>query len=397
MPLEFSLLKYKPQPWQPTDTLVISGYMYQTLTDTWEEELDRAKVTDRVGSERARDLFSPDAAMDHFVVGDPNVVNDGSQRSRVDSDDQDDDDDDDDMEPDGVLKAGATGSNNVGAPDAIPDLTIALANSVSEYLQDSRSEIRHSLGSNNWVVSGDHTATGKPLLANDTHLELSLPPIWYEIHLTAPGWNVKGFTLPGAPLVVIGHNDHIAWGFTNNGADVQDLYSETFNPAAPDEYRVKGKWAKAQLFDEVIHVKGQPDEHLPIVATRHGPIVRRENGKSYALRWTATEPGGLSSVYNWLGKAQNWEEFRSIMKRVLGPRSKRRLCRRQRQYRLRDGRTRTHPQKRPRRNSLSRRYRRLRMDRLHPLRSTPASAESRQRPDRHRQRPRRRTRLQTLS
>ena len=318
LPLEFSLLKYKPQPWQPTDTLVISGYMYQTLTDTWEEELDRAKVTDRVGSERAHDLFSPDAAMDHFVVGDPNAVNDGSQRSRVDSDDEDDDDDDD-MEPDGVLKAGATGSNNVGAPDAISDLTTVLANSVSEYLQDSRSEIRHSLGSNNWVVSGDHTATGKPLLANDTHLELSLPPIWYEIHLTAPGWNVKGFTLPGAPLVVIGHNDHIAWGFTNNGADVQDLYSETFNPAAPDEYRVKGKWVKAQLFDEVIHVKGQPDQHLPIVATRHGPIVRRENGKSYALRWTATEPGGLSSVYNWLGKAQNWEEFRSIMKRVWGP------------------------------------------------------------------------------
>jgi penicillin amidase len=316
--LEFSLLKYKPQPWQPTDTLVISGYMYQTLTDTWEEELDRAKVTDRVGSERARDLFSPDAAMDHFVVGDPNVVNDGSQRSRVDSDDEDDDDDDD-MEPDGVLKASATRSNNVSAPVAIPDLTTALANSVSEYLEGSRSEIRHSLGSNNWVVSGDHTATGKPLLANDTHLELSIPPIWYEIHLTAPGWNVKGFTLPGAPLVVIGHNDHIAWGFTNNGADVQDLYSETFNPTAPDEYRVNGKWVKANLFDEVIHVKGQPDEHLPIVATRHGPIVRRENGKSYALRWTATEPGGLSSVYNWLGKAQNWEEFRSIMKKVWGP------------------------------------------------------------------------------
>ncbi len=318
LPLEFSLLRYKPQPWQPTDTLVISGYMYQTLTDTWEEELDRVKVTDRVGPERARDLFSPDAAMDHFVTGDPNVVNDGSQRSRVDSDDEDDDDDDD-MEPDGVLKASATRSNNGSPPDAIPDLTNALANSVSEYLQGSRSEIRHSLGSNNWVVSGAHTATGKPLLANDTHLELSLPPIWYELYLTAPGWNVKGFTLPGAPLVVIGHNDHIAWGFTNNGADVQDLYSETFNPAAPEEYHVNGKWVKAQLFDEVIHVKGQPDEHLPIVVTRHGPIVRRENGKSYALRWTATEPGGLSNVYNWLGKAQNWEEFRSIMKRVWGP------------------------------------------------------------------------------
>ncbi|MGA2426950.1 MAG: penicillin acylase family protein [Candidatus Acidiferrum sp.] len=320
LPLEFSLLKYKPQPWQPTDTLVISGYMYQTLTDTWEEEIDRAKVTDRVGAERSKDLFSPDAAMDHFVVGDPNILNDGSQRSRVDPDDEDDDDDDDDMGPDdAVLKARVTPPADTIGAEGIPDLTSALASSVLGYLQDSAREIRHSLGSNNWVVSGDHTATGKPLLANDTHLELSIPPIWYEIHLTAPGWNVKGFTLPGAPLVVIGHNDRIAWGFTNNGANVQDLYTESFNPAAADEYRVNGKWVKAQLFDEVIHVKGQPDEHLPLVVTRHGPIVRREAGKTYALRWTATEPGGLSNVYNWLGKAQNWEEFRSIMKKVWGP------------------------------------------------------------------------------
>jgi penicillin G amidase len=318
LPLEFSLLKYKPQPWQPTDTLVISGYMYQTLTDTWEEEIDRAKVTDRVGSDRVKDLFSPDAAMDHFVVGDPNVVNDGSERSRVDPDDEDDDDDD--MEPDdAVLKARVTSPTDAIGAEGVPDLTSALASSVLGYLQDSAREIRQSLGSNNWVVSGDHTATGKPLLANDTHLELSIPPIWYEIHLTAPGWNVKGFTLPGAPLVVIGHNDRIAWGFTNNGADVQDLYTETFNPAAADEFRANGKWVKAQLFDEVIHVKGQPDEHLQLVVTRHGPIVRREAGKSYALRWTATEPGGLFNVYNWLGKAQNWEEFRSIMKKVWGP------------------------------------------------------------------------------
>jgi len=317
LPLEFSLLKYKPQPWQASDSLVIAGYMYQTLTDTWEEELDRSKVTERVGWERARELFSPDAAMDHFVVGDPNVADDGSQRSRADPDDEDDDDDD--MEPDTVLKAGGLGSGDAATPETFPDLTSALAHSIRGFLEDTRGEIRHGLGSNNWVVSGDHTATRKPLLANDTHLELSIPPIWYEIHLTAPGWNVKGFTLPGAPLVVIGHNDKIAWGFTNNGADVEDLYVEKFNPAAPDEYRVKNAWIKAQVFDEVIHVKGQADEHLHLVVTRHGPVVRREGDKAYALRWTATEPGGLGNTYTWLGKAQNWEEFRSIMKHVWGP------------------------------------------------------------------------------
>jgi penicillin amidase len=168
-------------------------------------------------------------------------------------------------------------------------------------------------------VSGAHTATGKPLLANDTHLELSIPPIWYEIHLTAPGWNVKGFTLPGAPLVVIGHNDKLAWGFTNNGADVQDLYVETFNPANPDEYRANGQWKKADVFDEVIKVKGADDQHMRLVVTRHGPVVQQVGDKHYAMRWTALEPGGLSVSYFLLGKAQNWHEFLDIMKTVWGP------------------------------------------------------------------------------
>jgi penicillin amidase len=316
LPLEFTLLKYKPQPWLPTDSLVIAGYMYQTLTDTWERELDRAKVEERVGADRFKDLFSPDAPMDHFVIGDPDVPNDGSQASRVDPDDEDDDDD---MPTDTVLKAERRGTGSVPSPETFADLTSALWPSIHGYLEETQNEIRQGLGSNNWVVSGAHTATGKPLLANDTHLELSIPPIWYEIHLTAPGFNAKGVTLPGAPLIVIGHNDRIAWGFTNNGADVQDLYIETFNPAASDEYRVNGAWVKAQVFDEAIHVKGQLDEHLKVVVTRHGPVVHREDDKAYALRWTALEQGGLGNPYNLLAKAQNWHEFRDIMKRVWGP------------------------------------------------------------------------------
>ena len=311
LPVEFSLLKYKPAPWQPSDSLAISAYMYRTLTDTWERKLDRATVEARVGLDRAKELFSQEASMDHFVIGDPNVPNDGSQRTRVESDD---DDDDDDAQPDSVLKASAT-----IVPERFPDLTSALVSLIPGYLADITREIRHGLGSNNWVVNGQHTASGKPLLANDTHLELMLPPIWYEVHLTAPGWNVKGFTLPGAPFIVIGHNDRIAWGFTNNGADVQDLYIERFNSAAGDEYRAHGTWTKGQVIDEIIHVKGQPDEHLKVTVTRHGPIVHREGDKAYALRWTATEPGGLANTYNELGKARNWEEFRNAMKRVWGP------------------------------------------------------------------------------
>jgi penicillin amidase len=316
LPLEFSLLRYKPQPWKAADTLAISGYMYRTLADTRERELNRAKVTERAGPDRAKDLFSQESTMDHFVIGDPNVPNDGSQRSAT---DPDEDDDDDDMQPDTVFKADLGRITGGESDHSAADVTAALAQSVEKFLAEARNEIRQGLGSNNWVVSGAHTATGKPLLANDTHLDLMMPSIWYEVHLTAPGWNVKGLTLPGAPMVIIGHNERIAWGFTNNGADVLDLYIETFNPASPGEYRIKGSWVKAQIDDETIHVKGQPDEHLPVAITRHGPVVRREGDKGYAMRWTATEPGALENSYNWLAQARNWKEFREAMKRVWGP------------------------------------------------------------------------------
>ncbi|MGA2811695.1 MAG: penicillin acylase family protein, partial [Candidatus Acidiferrum sp.] len=188
LPLEFSLLKYRPRPWLPSDTLAISGYMYLTLTDTWEEELARAKVTERVGADRAKDLFAEDAAMDHFVLGDPGVPNDGSKGAHAKKgNEDDDDDDDDDMKPDTVLKAEAATIGRSSAPSAFVDLTSAFAElppsrsqspaksadellpAVRDFFRESGSEIRHGLGSNNWVVSGAHTASGKPLLANDTH------------------------------------------------------------------------------------------------------------------------------------------------------------------------------------------------------------------------------------
>jgi penicillin amidase len=310
LPIEFTLLNYKPKPWQPTDSLVIACYMYRTLTDTREEEMGRAIVTAKVGPELAKDLYSPEASMDHFVVGEANAGKDphAAVKSK-----RDQDDDDEEMDPEDVLKASKESET------VAPDLTAALGEEVKDWLEESQRQIRHSLGSNNWVVNGEHTATGKPILANDMHLELTLPPIWYEVHLTAPDWNVKGFALPGAPMVVVGHNDRIAWGFTNNGADVLDLYIETFNPENPDEYRVNGAWKKADVYDEVIKVKGAADEHLKLVVTRHGPVVHQDGDKSYAMRWTVLEPGALCNFYNWLGKAQNWGEFRETMKGIWGP------------------------------------------------------------------------------
>lgn len=314
LPIEFSLLKYKPQPWQPTDSLVIGCYMYRTLADTRAVEMGRAIVTAKVGPELAKDLYSQEASMDHFVVGDPNAPKDAHANAQRD----DQDDDDDEMDPEDVLKTERELYSSPVDRDE-PDLTSALAVAVRDWIEESQREIRSSLGSNNWVVSGEHTASGRPLLANDMHLELQLPPIWYEVHLTAPEWNVKGFALPGAPMVVAGHNDRIAWGFTNNGADVLDLYIETFNATNPDEYLVNGQWKKADVYDELIKVKGAADEHLRLVVTRHGPVVHQEGDKGYAMRWTVLEPGALCNFYNWLGKAQNWGEFREIMKGVWGP------------------------------------------------------------------------------
>ena len=240
LPLEFSLLGYKPEPWRASDSLIIAAYMYETLSSQWEAELNRAKVAEHVGAERAKDLFAAEASMDHFVVGGneeaPGTADPGDNGAEREQ--QEDTNDED------VLKAGE-GDSTRPLPEHFADVTSALWPQIRYWLRQSQYEIRQGLGSNSWVVSGAHTATGKPLLANDTHLELTIPPIWYEVHLTAPGWNVKGFSLPGAPMVVIGHNDRIAWGFTNNGADVQDLYIEKMNPAAPDEYLVNQKWVKA--------------------------------------------------------------------------------------------------------------------------------------------------------
>jgi penicillin amidase len=314
LPIEFTLLQYKPQPWQPTDTLMLGCYMYRTLTDTRAQEMDRAIVAAKVGPERAKDLYSQDSSMDRYVVGDPNVSKD-PHGARLD----DDPDDDDEMDPEDVLKASRDRATSPDSAADLPDMTSALALSVRDWLQDSQRQIRQALGSNNWVVSGDHTATHRPLLANDMHLELTLPSIWYEVHLTTPGWNVKGFALPGAPMVVVGHNDRIAWGFTNNGADVLDLYKETINPENPDEYRVNAQWKKADIYDEVIKVKGAPDEQLRLMVTRHGPVVKQDGNTAYAMRWTVLEPGALCNFYNWLGKAQNWGEFREIIRGVWGP------------------------------------------------------------------------------
>jgi penicillin G amidase len=293
LPLEFEILGYRPRPWTAADTFLLSGFMYELLTSTWRQELNRAKVTERVGPERAKDLYVVDSPLDHFIVGNRPA-------------------------------SAARGA----APPALAEATAALETRFDPPAEEWPEALRlligfdrdvAALGSNNFVVSGAHSYSGKPLLANDTHLPLLVPTIWYRVHLTAPGWNVAGFALPGVPLVIIGHNDRIAWGYTNTMADVQDLYVETLNPKNPHEYLFNGQWMPADVREETIRVKGQAGEKLEVVVTRHGPIVRREAGRAYALRWTALEPGGMGLGFPMVGKAGNWNEFRAVMQTIGGP------------------------------------------------------------------------------
>ena len=302
LPWEFVALRYEPRPWKESDSLLIAGYMYRTLTNTWETELRRAEVIQAVGAERAKELYVVDSLWDRVIVGETAAP---AKKASV--------------------VATPTAIWSAARPEVMQSATgyweRRLWREAMALLEEPDAEVREGLGSNNWVVDGRHTASGKPLLANDTHLTLSVPGIWYVVHLTAPGWNVKGFALPGAPGVIIGHNDRIAWGFTNNGADVQDLYIETFNPDNPRQYQMNGTWVEAEVRTERVKVKGQEDTLFDVSVTRHGPVMRRnrETGKGLALRWTATDPGGLNSSYSQIGKARNWEEFRDALRSVPGP------------------------------------------------------------------------------
>ena len=300
---EFLVLGYQPRPWTPADSLLIAANLYKELTGFWKDQVRRAEVSRIVGPELANDLYAAtaDSPWDHPIVGLAAQQKSPGQPSAV-------------IGPGRAaanLPAGAAGER----PLAPPGLWSSADGPLPLFDQTSRS----AGGSNNWVVNGTYTASGRPILANDTHLGWAVPCIWYMAHLTAPGWNVQGFTLPGAPLVVIGHNDRIAWGFTNNFADVQDVYIETFNPANPLEYRVNGEWQQAAVRHEVIRVRGQADQSFDVLVTRHGPVVRREGSTGFAIRWTATDPGGLDVTYSDLGQAKNWTEFVHILRETPGP------------------------------------------------------------------------------
>ncbi len=289
--LEFRLLKYTPKPWTVTDSLLVGARMVQDLNHySYERALTREKVLAKLGPQLTADLYVNSSWRDRT----PTDVRRIDQEPAANSGDEDDDDDDEEVDPEG------------GNGRLISAVGSALRSSVELEEADA-----FRPGSNNWVVSGQHTVSGKPLLSNDMHLDHQMPNLWFEAHLkmTTGNFDVAGVTLPGIPFVIVGHNQRIGWGFTNVGPTVEDDYIEEFN--AQGQYKTPAGWRDAQHRQETIQVKGKPDVTFDVVTTRHGPIITDllpGETRKIALRWTLQDGEGL--VFFDVDSAQNWDDFR---------------------------------------------------------------------------------------
>jgi penicillin amidase len=289
LPIEFRILRYSPKPWLVEDSLVIANSMVKDLNyHYFFDALDREKILAKLGPELTSDLYVNRSWHDRP----PTVKREDLSEpdTSAGSDDQDDDDDDD-------------------APD----------NSVTHLMRPlATPEGLPVNGSNDWVVSGAHTVTGKPLLSNDMHLGHQMPNLWYEAHLHSGNLDVAGVTLPGMPYVVVGHNQRIAWGFTNVGPTVTDVFIENFD--AQGAYQTPNGWVQPEHRAEIIHVKGKPDVTLDVKITRHGPIITDlvpGETRPLALRWTLYD--GLRIPFFNVNSAQNWDEFRHAFLQLDAP------------------------------------------------------------------------------
>ncbi len=295
LPIEFRILKYQPRPWAVVDSVLIGARMVQDLNHySYRRAQTREKVLAKLGPELTADLYVNSSWHDHP----PTDIRRGMDEEPAAGSGDDDDDDDEEVDPEGASKK---------LTSALPPPT-ALARAPFAAIDEQEADAPRA-GSNNWVVSGQHTTTGKPLLSNDMHLNHQMPNLWYEAHLKSGSLDVAGVTLPGVPFVIVGHNQHIGWGFTNVGPTVEDDFIEEFN--AQGQYKTPKGWVDPEHRQEIIHVKGKPDVTFDVETTRHGPIITDlipGETRKIALRWTLYD--GLGLAFFDVDSAQNWEEFR---------------------------------------------------------------------------------------
>lgn len=301
LPIEFRVLGYQPKPWTARDSLLIAFALAQDLSTGFPDKLNREAVVARLPPELQGDLYPVGSWRDHPPAdGKPDLT-----------------------APQEVGEVPLDNSQaflqTIEHTNDLASVEKTLALFVSRYACDGC-----FAGSNNWVVSGAHTSSGRPLLANDPHLALGIPGIWYEADLEAPGFHAAGVTLPGAPFVILGHNQHIAWGFTNSGADVQDLYLEDVQNG---RYKTAdGNWLPLEHTHELIHVARGHDVDLEIAFTHHGdtatpilsPLYPAEK-RQIALRWNLFDPATASSPFQQIDSATDWKSFLAALENFSSP------------------------------------------------------------------------------
>lgn len=292
LPIEFTFIGAEPELWTPLDSLTIGKYMAFDLGGHWERQAFNYYLLHTFTGEKAYELF-PTYPKDRLhIIADDELVTSGmiqSEKERMDivlAEDLD------------VIDVGTSFASAV-----IPD---------------------PFNGSNNWVVSGDKSASGKPLLADDPHLGLATPSIWLQMHLETDEQNVSGVIFAGVPGIILGHNDTIAWGVTNTGPDVQQLYIEKRNPENESEFLYEGEWEEADIIEEPIHVKGGETIAYEVLETRNGPIVsdfaEKAAGQTFfSLRWTALDPTLELQAILEMNQSTDWEEFEEALENFHAP------------------------------------------------------------------------------
>ena len=292
LPPEFYVLRVRPEPWRPADSLVWGQLMGLRLAGDWRDELAHLGLASRLTAEQMSSLF------DDSGKG-PVTVPDMAE------------------EPQRKAQAPLDASQSPPTTTLDPAMIGELVNLLPPWLGPTSA-------SNSWVISGQRTASGKPLLANDPHLALDIPNTWYLARISAPGLHVSGATAPGVPLHVIGHNEHIAWGLTNTGSDVQDLFIETIDPLDPNRYLTPDGSQPFVTRQEIILPRHGEPVTITVRETRHGPVISdliavpspvKQNDEVLAF----SSPGlrgenqTATALYQ-LNRATDWNEFTAALR-----------------------------------------------------------------------------------
>ncbi|KAA0990455.1 penicillin acylase family protein [Dyadobacter aurulentus] len=292
-PIEFKLLGYKPEPWKPINTMYMLEQMTLTLAGR-SNELAMTELLKKYGKGIIDNIFP-----DYPMLQESPVIPSGTAW---------------DFEP-------------LSIPEKTDTSTsldqIGFVNSPLRILPKSSPKVE-GIGSNNWAVSAEKSITGFPILANDPHLELTLPSIWYQVQLHSPEMNVYGVSLPGIPSVIIGFNQNVAWGVTNVDADVFDLYKIRFKDASRSHYWHDNQWKPTRSRKELVFIKGEKQPVTEeVIYTHHGPVTEFDNSAeklpNLAIKWIGHEPGNSFMTFYQLNRAKNYDDYRTALARYVGP------------------------------------------------------------------------------